>query len=102
MQSRNRSGQAIDLIQKVIVSQKAVEVQISSAGLEKELGTKTPFAEQHLASSGECMKENAHAGRDADAGPLHIVITSHLLRCGKQVKLVLGHDSDEHESQTLS
>ncbi len=32
--------------------------------------------------------------RDTDDDALRVVIASHLLRCGKQVKLVLGHEPD--------
>jgi site-specific DNA recombinase len=84
---------AIDLIQKVTVSQKAIEVQISSTRLEKELGVHAPST---LESSEDInhIREHANYGQGHHVDPLRVVITSHLLRCGKQVKLVLGHSSD--------
>ena len=38
------------------------------------------------------------AGRDdVDSTSNHVMITSHLHRCGKQVKVVLGHGSDKSQ-----
>ncbi len=48
------------------------------------------------ANADETHGEDKEHDENAVGSCLRIVITSHLLRCGKQVKLVLGAELDEH------
>lgn len=66
-------------------------------GLAKQLQvTPLPIADDEEAHHGfEGARCSSDAGVVASTDPLRIAIASHLLRCGKQVKLVLGHDPAE-------
>jgi hypothetical protein len=90
------SPKAAELIEKVVVSKKAVEVVISSTRLQREFGIDAPPPDHDMAGRDDVDSTSNHieTGRDGDSDALRVVITSHLLRCGKQVKLVLGHDPD--------
>ena len=72
----------IDLIQKVELSKTATQIYISSKKMIDVVGITTTSKAQ-----GESADE-----KDAF---LNIAINSHLLRCGKQVKLIFGTQFDE-------
>jgi len=72
----------IELIQKVELSKTSIHIGISSKKLFHALG---------IAEFSNVQDEST----DERDGFLNIVINSHLLRCGKQVKLVLGTSTDE-------
>jgi len=75
----------IELIQKVELSKTSILIGISSANLFYALGISKPSNFQD---------ESA----DESDPFLRIVISSHLLRCGKQVKLVLGTSGKPREA----
>ena len=80
----------------MIVTKKVVEVQISGAKLKKVLGIVVPH-DQHDRRTNVIHDLNGHCEEDRESHPdvITIAVTSHLLRCGKQVKLVLGHGPDQ-------
>ncbi len=90
-------SRAIDLIQKVVVTKKSVEVLISSERLQLELGIGDSSVQRKGQRNDPDDAQGDSKGHDQAAvdSALHIVINSHLLRCGKQVKLVLGSGPDE-------
>jgi DNA invertase Pin-like site-specific DNA recombinase len=90
------SPKAVELIEKVVVSKRAVEVVISSTRLQREFGIDAIPPDQGISGREDVnhIRDDLERGRDGDADVLRVVITSHLLRCGKQVKLVLGHAPD--------
>jgi len=72
----------IELIQKVELSKAAVIIRMSGIKMFDALGVVKPSnVEDESTDERDCF--------------LNIVINSHLLRCGKQVKLVLGASGDE-------
>ncbi len=87
---------AIDLIQKVAVTKRKIEVLISSQELQNQLGFAAASHQQQGISRDGIHSANTceEPDRDTDDDALRVVIASHLLRCGKQVKLVLGHEPD--------
>lgn len=89
---------AIDLTQKVVVTKKSVEVLISGERLQDELeiGGSSDRQQNMNANADDPHDDDKGHDQNAAGSCLRIVITSHLLRCGKQVKLVLGSDPDGH------
>jgi len=77
-----RAAKHIELIQKVEISKTSVQIQICSTKMIESLGIATSPKDQDVSS-------------EKKSDSLTILINSHLLRCGKQVKLVLGAPTDE-------
>lgn len=72
----------IELIQKVVLSKSAMLIRLSRPKMFDALGIAKPSKDQN----DETNERNAF---------LNIEINSHLLRCGKQVKMVLGASPNE-------
>jgi DNA invertase Pin-like site-specific DNA recombinase len=81
------------LLSRVVVSKSVIVIQLSASGLRQALGIDTKGKRQHEAPA-HAADEDSDSRRKA-IDPLTIIITSHLLRCGKQVKLVLGHEPNQ-------
>lgn len=85
------------IIQRVEVSKLAIRIEISEENLAKQL----QLPELHAAAerpSGPSNEDTIIAATTVEAieyATLRITITSHLLRCGKQVKLILGRASTD-------
>ena len=71
------------LIARLTITRTAISIGISEDWLRQSLGISSPSADAH----------NHDIQYSRTAASLEIMITSHLLRCGKQVKLVLGTDN---------
>ncbi len=91
------------IIARITVSRTAVRISLSEPGLGQSLGV-SGIADEEAATvpqvdgdHGECQidAQDAATQDGRTAAPLEIEIKSHLLRCGKQVKLVLGPDDAE-------
>lgn len=92
--SKTISGEAAarEVIERVQVSKSQVHIRLSASGLRKNLGL-TDTAFPRIDNSQSDVWDRDHDASSLD--PLEITIVSHLLRCGKQVKLVLGQDTSE-------
>ena len=97
--THDQSEQIRKIIEKVTVSKLSIIIQISGSQLGKAVGIASSNVER-------ADQPNVQANQEHDPGeialrksehinPLTITITSHLLRCGRQVKLILGNDSNE-------
>ena len=75
----------IELIQKVILSKTAIEVRMDGLKLLEHLGIETLVK----------IRDADFLTQEQPTAPLIIEIKSHLLRCGKQVKLIVGNSTDE-------
>jgi hypothetical protein len=82
-------------IESVEIAKSAISIELSEEPLATQLQlTVAPAAEaseSHSESEGDFCSSDAMLV--AGASPLRITLTSLLLRCGKQVKLVLGRDA---------
>ena len=83
---------AREVIERVQVSKSRVQIHLSASGLRKNLGL-TDSAHACTDNSQNDALDREHDASSFD--PLEITLVSHLLRCGKQVKLVLGQDPSE-------
>ena len=77
------------IIGKIVVSRTSLNISISESGLRASLGIKDVGAYR------DGNGEEADGPDGAASTAMHIIIPSHLMRCGKQVKLVLGADDTE-------
>jgi len=86
----------IEVIQEVLVTRHTIEVRLSEPHLQIALGiADTANGSRKLAPHNDIAGEQYDSHRSAESDPLVIRVTSHLLRCGKQVKLVLGQNPSE-------
>ncbi len=86
----------IDLIQEVRVSKDMIRITLCKMGLVKALGITAPQV-----THADTRKKIDVAAHDTDfastatSDDVVISVKSHLLRCGKQVKLILGHKPND-------
>ena len=89
---------AQSLIQTITVSKTAITVRLSGCAVLQKLGINRLSGDRDDADLPQRSADDVVRGRNQatplpPCKPFEFVITSHLLRCGKQVKLVLGHDN---------
>ena len=84
------------LIAKVVVSKQMIKIHLSDIGLAEafELGQSDVTGGQLDAVLQVGASEHGLRRKQLEDA-LEITITSHLLRCGRQVKLILGNDNNE-------
>ena len=98
------------IIVRVALSRTGVSIVLSDDGLRNSLGLDISTGDSKTPSLPKSQsKKKAHQNKrpeqaiqisNATALP-DIMITSHLMRCGKQVKLVLGPDNGEQQEPNL-
>ena len=77
------------IIGKIMVSRSSLTIRLLENGLRASLGIKD------LGAYRDGDQDEAEGPDGAASTALDIIIPSHLMRCGKQVKLVLGADDTE-------
>ena len=98
-----RTEQVRYILERVTVSKTSIQIQVSEAGLLQTLAIAPDEAEQASQTKEPVGQELVPGiitlpGMDNKENPLLISMNSHLLRSGKQVKLILGNDmSDDSE-----
>jgi site-specific DNA recombinase len=95
------AAKSTDLIHRVAVTKTSVEVLLSSPRLQIALGIGAGTVPQQSEKPEDQTVNDTKIDRGLENDALRIVISSHLLRCGKQVKLVLGHAPDESQKPNL-
>ncbi len=74
------------LIERVIVEKSRITINLNKEELHQQL-----ISEEHFGPVTESDAESPSTG--ASENNLQIIVQSHLLRCGKQMKLILGTDA---------
>ena len=85
------------LIEKLIVSKTAISIRLSASGLQQKLGIATSNSPRSEPPRRDDDRNEGGGNVDqlAVTDSMTIAISSHLLRCGKQVKLILGQTIDQ-------
>jgi hypothetical protein len=83
---------ARSILEKVQVTKRSIQIRLCATGLKHELG----FTASAAADFKDPTDHPPSLHRNTTMmDPLEITLTSHLLRCGKQIKLVLSQDPTE-------
>lgn len=97
--STNSSGNSanyIDMIQKVSVAKSNIEIALSTQALAAALSLPQINAPPDDALQSNTMVDDSmDTNSSITNAPMLISVKCHLVRCGKQVKLILGQNLDE-------
>lgn len=96
----NQTEQVRQILERVTISKTALQVRLSEPSLMQIINIPQNEAE-HPYRSVELEPENInsnyprHSIIGSNENPLLIILNSHLLRSGKQVKMILGNDKNQ-------